>query len=241
MDASTALPGRLHQAIATDSARTGRRRGLRRAGLLALLLSAPVLPLLGSPTGAAERLYRHVGPDGSVTFSDIPASQIGGGYRSYRGSYGRPAAVLSCIGLSSAAIDARAIDYRADFEAAAARRNLDPLLLQAVARVESCFDRKAVSSVGAQGLMQLMPATARELGVADSFVAAGNIAGGARYLAQMLQRFGGDLSLALAAYNAGPGAVERHGGIPPFAETQRYVAKVLATHERYRLDGASAP
>ncbi len=213
----------------------------RQRGLALLMLTLPLMSLPGSPLAGAERHYRHVAPDGTVTFSDAPVSGIEGGYRTYRGSYGRPAAVLSCVGMSSAAIDARAEAYRRDFAVAAERHGLDPLLLKAVARAESCFDPKAVSSVGARGLMQLMPATARELGVKDSFVAIDNIAGGARYLARMLGRFDDDLTLALAAYNAGPGAVERHAGIPPYPETRRYVAKVLAAQKRYRQEATQVP
>ena len=111
--------------------------------------------------------------------------------------------------------------------------NLDPLLIKSVIWVESCFDQHAISRVGAHGLMQLMPATAAELGVTDRFDPAQNIRGGVTYLAQMLDRFDRDLDLALAAYNAGPGAVERHQGIPPFPETRNYVARVNAHYQRH--------
>jgi len=111
---------------------------------------------------------------------------------------------------------------------AARRYNLPSGLIRGVIRAESNFQVSAVSRAGAQGLMQLMPATARELGVADPFDIEQNIDGGARYLRQMLNSFGGDVKVALAAYNAGPGAVEKYGGqIPPYQETEQYVNRVL--------------
>jgi hypothetical protein len=110
-------------------------------------------------------------------------------------------------------------------------------LVKAVIAVESEFDQWAVSSKGARGLMQLMPDTARRLGVADSFDARQNIFAGAQYLRQMLDQFGGDIDLALAAYNAGPNAVLRYGGVPPYRETRGYVQKVQAQLG----DGFAAP
>jgi soluble lytic murein transglycosylase-like protein len=123
-------------------------------------------------------------------------------------------------------------------EAAAARYGLDPALLKGLIRQESGFDPSARSSAGAVGLTQLMPGTAAGLGV-DPSDPAQAIDGGARYLRAQLDRFGGDPSKALAAYNAGPGAVARYGGVPPYAETQHYVASVLAFADQYR-GGAAA-
>lgn len=111
------------------------------------------------------------------------------------------------------------------FQAASEAYGVPVGLLKAVGRVESNFRADAVSCCGAQGVMQLMPATARSLGVTDAFDPAQNIMGGAKYLRQMLDRFDGDVSKALAAYNAGPGAVQKYGGPPPY--TQSYVNKVL--------------
>ena len=101
-------------------------------------------------------------------------------------------------------------------------------LLKAIGKAESNFNPQAVSGAGAQGVMQLMPATARSLGVEDSFDARSNIMGGAKYIAGLLERYQGDTVLALSAYNAGSGNVEKYGGVPPFAETQNYIQKVLS-------------
>ncbi|HEU4428605.1 MAG TPA: lytic transglycosylase domain-containing protein [Myxococcota bacterium] len=107
-----------------------------------------------------------------------------------------------------------------------------PALVKAVIHAESAFDPRAVSHKGAKGLMQLMPATARSLGVSDPFAAEQNIAGGTRYLRELRERFG-SWTFALAAYNAGPDAVTKFGGIPPYRETQKYVRRVLTYYRQY--------
>jgi soluble lytic murein transglycosylase-like protein len=121
----------------------------------------------------------------------------------------------------------RASSYDSLIQQAATRNGLDAGLLKAVVHAESGFNANAVSRTGAQGLMQLMPSTARALGVTNAFDPAQNIDGGARYLRHLMDQFG-DSTLAVAAYNAGPGSVERYGGVPPFTETQNYVRQVQA-------------
>jgi soluble lytic murein transglycosylase-like protein len=127
-----------------------------------------------------------------------------------------------------------AVPFQELIVAAAKKHGLDPALLAAVVKQESNFNPNARSGAGAKGLTQLMDATARGLGVTDSFDPAQSLDGGARFLGGLLRQFGGNESLALAAYNAGPGAVQKYGGIPPYEETQRYVPKVLGYAHQYR-------
>jgi len=126
------------------------------------------------------------------------------------------------------------VPYGAEITAAARRHGIDPALLAGLVRQESNFDPNAGSPAGARGLTQLMPATAAGLCVTDVTDPAQALDGGARYLRQQLDAFGGDVTKALAAYNAGPGAVQRYGGVPPYAETQDYVTKVQAFAAAYR-------
>lgn len=130
-------------------------------------------------------------------------------------------------GLINLGSDPEMSDLRTLAATIAEKHGVDPKLFQALINQESGFNPKAVSPAGAMGLSQLMPKTAKSLGVTDPFNASQNLEGGAKYLAQMMKEFNGDPKLALAAYNAGPGAVKRAGGIPPFQETQDYVKKIL--------------
>ncbi|ODS63518.1 MAG: transglycosylase [Arenimonas sp. SCN 70-307] len=124
--------------------------------------------------------------------------------------------------------------YAGEVRAAAQEFGVDEAVVRAVIHAESAFRPNAVSHAGAQGLMQLIPATAERFGVSDVFDPAQNIRGGVQYLAWLLKRYEGNLTLAAAGYNAGEGAVDRHGGVPPYAETQRYVQRVGQLAERYR-------
>lgn len=117
------------------------------------------------------------------------------------------------------------------FEEASEKYNVDVKLLKAIAHAESNFNPNATSSSGAMGVMQLMPSTAKSLGITDAYNAYDNIMGGAKVISQHLANYSGDVSLALAAYNAGSGNVAKYGGVPPFTETQNYIKKVLAYYE----------
>ena len=124
--------------------------------------------------------------------------------------------------------------YEPIIQEAASTYDVDPALIRAVMQTESSFHPFAVSRAGAEGLMQLMPSLASEMGVSDSFDPRENIMGGARYLKQLLDYHKGDLDLVLASYNAGPGNVERYRGVPPFTETERYVRTIKALLARQK-------
>lgn len=120
---------------------------------------------------------------------------------------------------------------------AAKKNKVDPALVRALIHAESAFRPKIKSHMGAMGLMQLMPATAKELGVTDALNPQQNINGGVKYLAQLIKQFDGNLRLATAAYNAGPNAVKKYKGIPPYRETEVYVKRVMILHQRYKQAG----
>ena len=126
------------------------------------------------------------------------------------------------------------VAYQPEIAAAAREFGVDEAVVRAIIHAESSFNPLALSHAGAQGLMQLMPPTARRFGVTNSYDASQNIRGGVQYLSWLLKRFNGNLTLAAAGYNAGEGAVDRHGGVPPYKETQRYVERVAVLADRYR-------
>lgn len=224
------------------------RSRLRKAALLCVLAG-----LAAAPAGA-EQVYRYVDERGVVHLSNVPADTR---YRKYRigsaGGSGRGILILArressrtyIPGMSQRAAHALVPQARGGAKGssaydqliarAASRHGLPPALVKAVVKAESNFQPHALSHKGAQGLMQLMPATAQDLGVEDPFRPEQNVLGGTRYLREMYDRFG-DWKHALAAYNAGPGAVDRFGGIPPYAETQQYVERVLHYYRRYDGD-----
>jgi len=203
---------------------------------------APLEPSLAFIDVAPEHIFRGVGfPDirtydrGKRSVFDPPgpwAPLVT--WRSPAGEEGanEPIAKVRCMGLSPHAVARRADLYREVIYEFAQQHDINPHLVKAVITAESCFNNKALSSVGAQGLMQLMPDTASWLDVNDPHDPIQNLSGGIRYLAYLQEQFD-TIELALAAYNAGPGNVRRYNGIPPFAETQAYVVKVQAHYRRY--------
>lgn len=171
-------------------------------------------PAIARSPGEGMRVYRPL-----VAWHDAAEGRV-------------PLAHVRCMGLSPAAVARRAARYERLIVELAMARGISASLVKAVITEESCFDPNAVSHAGAIGLMQLMPDTAKWLRITDPRVPEANLRAGIRYLAMLKERYG-DTALALAAYNAGPGNVQRYGGVPPFAETRRYVERVQAHHRRY--------
>ena len=177
------------------------------AALLALAFVAPL--------ARADDLLFYV-RDGQIVFTNVPDRRDATplpGFRDRRGQRGA---------------DLPATPYDPFIERVAAENGLDPTLIKAVALVESGFNPSAVSSKGAKGIMQFMPSTARRYGLKNLHDPYESLRAGARHLRDLLDEFGGDQTLAIAAYNAGPEAVRRHGGVPAYRETQEYVRKVTA-------------
>jgi soluble lytic murein transglycosylase-like protein len=207
------------------------------------------------PVGDASMKARFVRMGSSLTYSYIDAN----GVRNY--SNRRPKGVANvkvsrvefpifqienCYacgalpGVNFGNIRLNTTAYNAEIASSATQFGVEEAIVRAIIHAESSYNPGALSRVGAQGLMQLMPATARRFGVTNAFDPAQNIRGGVQYLGWLLKRFNGDVKLAAAGYNAGEGAVDKYKGVPPYAETQRYVQRVAVLADRYRSAGGKA-
>ncbi len=197
----------------------------RTAGWLLLAVLA-----LGFARVAAAQIYTYKDASGRTFFTDTPPHEGFARYKPKSEYELRTAAYAPRSGsrLTKA--------YDPAIKRASRQHGVSAALVKAIIAAESGFDPSAVSRKGAQGLMQLMPGTARDLGVDDVFDPWQNIDGGTRYLGAMIDRFPGDLPLAVAAYNAGPEAVKKHKGVPPFEETRTYVQRVLRLYKKYHAD-----
>ncbi|HKW93199.1 MAG TPA: lytic transglycosylase domain-containing protein [Methylomirabilota bacterium] len=182
----------------------------------ALTLTAVLASFVWASEGEADT-YRMVDSDGAVHLTNAPTDPR------YRGLPVVSGTVTGWLRMSETSHS----QYATDIKEIASRHGVDPTLVESVIRAESAFNATAVSRTGARGLMQLMPETAVALGVRDSFNPRENIEGGVRHLRYLLDRYPGNVSLAVAAYNAGEAAVDQYRGIPPYAETQQYVQRVL--------------
>jgi soluble lytic murein transglycosylase len=187
-----------------------------------VLVSAPatLVSLLLLPVLATADVFMFRDPNGVIHFTNAPNH---GGFRR----------VLREGGVARTRLPG-SDDYEEVIRAASDRHSVDADLVRAVIKAESDFNSNARSSKGAMGLMQLMPDTARLYNVLNAYDPVDNIEGGVRHLRMLLERFRGDLRLSLAAYNAGSGAVEKFGGIPPYAETREYVQRVLRFYDSFR-------
>ena len=189
------------------------------------------------------QVYSYIGADGVRHYTSVrPRGVSLAAVRTIPYSYmeacyacgSRPGVNFRSLRLNTAA-------YQDEIRVAAREHGVDEAIVRAIIHAESAFNPNALSRVGAQGLMQLMPATARRFGVGDAFDATQNIRGGVQYLAWLLKRFNGNLTLAAAGYNAGEGAVDKYKGVPPYGETQRYVERVGVLADRYRGELGGAP
>jgi soluble lytic murein transglycosylase-like protein len=197
-----------------------------------LLCAAVFVPVLALASPAWSQTHQFIGQDGTVHYTNAPSDpryrRIGGASGTERGWLRLPAATPGAA-------------LHETIREVAQRHGVSQDLVAAVIRVESGFNARAVSRKGARGLMQLMPGTAAILGVRDSFDPADNIDGGVRHLRGLIDRYGSNLPLALAAYNAGAGAVDAYGGIPPYPETQAYVERILGILGGASVSAASRP
>jgi hypothetical protein len=189
--------------------------GVVVAGLVGLLGVAPVAHATG--------VYEYRGADGTRVFTNVPSEPA-------RPARLAPITIVTGAGFGFPRMAGDRTPYDALIREIASRYDVEYALVKAMIKAESAFDPRAVSSKGAQGLMQLMPATAADYAVEDAFTPRDNIEGGVRHLRMLLDRYDNNVLLAVAAYNAGHGRVEQAGGIPPLPETQAYVERVL----RYR-------
>ncbi|MDH3452130.1 MAG: lytic transglycosylase domain-containing protein [Gammaproteobacteria bacterium] len=197
------------------------------------VLLASLAMLLSGLAQAQQTTYQFEESDGTVWFTDHKPRGVNFKQFRFVGYYGRPPATASCRGVTPRVMSTRAAAYRNVIERTSQRYGVSARLVRAIISVESCFDRLARSVAGAQGLMQLMPSTARSLGVDDVYDPIQNIDGGIRYFSDLQRRYQNNNRLALAAYNAGPAAVDRFNGIPPYRETRNYVQKVLKRYREY--------
>lgn len=196
---------------------------------LLLAGSDPAQPTLAQKT--STKVYRYTGPSGTVSFSDrAPMNRDYQVVEIITGCYA--CSLKSTVDWHTTPLHLNV--FQGHINTAARTYGVDPALVRAVIHAESAFRPNAKSTAGALGLMQLMPSTARDMGVPDPLSPEDNIRGGVRYLAWLLQRNSGNITLATAAYNAGPGAVERHAGVPPYEETRTYIKRVAILFERYK-------
>ncbi|MFZ3208845.1 MAG: lytic transglycosylase domain-containing protein [Geobacteraceae bacterium] len=194
-----------------------------------LILYLLILAGLGMTSQAAADIYKYEDDEGVLHFTDAPTDRR---FKIFMRDIKKDRLLRTSFRLTGCARDPK--EFEPIINACALEYGVEKSLVKAVIHAESGYNPNAVSSKGASGLMQLMPKTAEGLKVSNSFDPAENIRGGVRYLKFLLKTFKGDVNLALAAYNAGLSRVAQYGGIPPYAETRNYVAKVLSYQKSYQ-------
>ena len=205
-----------------------------RIALLIKLMNLLVLCSLAITFSANAQVYKFVDEDGVVNYTNI-APPTGQDFKVLK--FPCYASDPKCRGVRWEKVALNTQSYHSEIQQAALDNGVESSLIRAIIHAESAYQADAVSPKGAQGLMQLMPQTAKMLQVEDPFNPANNIAGGTRYLAELLMQFNGDITLAAAAYNAGPGAVTKFGGVPAYDETREYVKRVNILNRRYSAAG----
>ncbi|MBL9037878.1 MAG: lytic transglycosylase domain-containing protein [Archangium sp.] len=196
------------------------------------ILTPVLLVSLAAPSAFAGGIFKYVEKDGTVVYTNVAPK--GHQARRMSGDF-RPAPAPTAPARVSGASSSALTSYESYIDDAAVRYRVPSALVRAVMHAESAFDPNALSPVGASGLMQLRPGTAQEMFVKDIFDARDNIEGGVRYLRVLANEFDGDMVKMIAAYNAGPDAVRKYNGqVPPYAETQAYVRKVLSLYFQYK-------
>ena len=198
--------------------------------------AAPVARPYQSPRVVRGQIYSYI-RDGIRHYTSKPPRGLGGAVAVRTIKYSFLETCYACgtkPGVNFGTIRLNTAAYQNEISTAARDYGVDEAIVRAIIHAESAFNPTALSRVGAQGLMQLMPPTARRFGVSNAFDAGQNIRGGVQYLAFLLKRFNGDLILTAAGYNAGEGAVDKYKGVPPYSETQRYVQRVGLLADRYR-------
>ncbi len=219
----------------------GRFMRLQPVGAWIAVLAICAGVALEAGPARAEDVFTYKSPNGVRHFTNVPTT------RKFK-SFSAPSQRLTLLSVKPSQPAASrwsslrvGKDLREMIAKTAYRFDLEPALVHAVVRAESGFNPRAVSRAGARGLMQLMPETAIEVGVRDVFHPQDNLDGGVSYLRGLLDRYSGDVHLALAAYNAGPGAVDSHGGVPPYAETKEYLRRVFRFRQEYLHDALREP
>ncbi len=212
--------------LAVAEARQSGKKGFDLNSEIAAMLGISNYTPIPTASGSSEKSAAPI--DSSVALDKSAAASASNADASDAATAASgSAASISGASVPNSGVFACSEELNAYFKEASETYGVDVALLKAIAKAESNFQADAVSRAGAMGIMQLMPATAQELGVSDAYNAHDNILGGAKLISQLLQKYNGSISLALAAYNAGSGNVDKYGGIPPFTETQNYVQKIM--------------